>query len=100
MHITLKVISGPHKGKIFSFDRPDTFLVGRSRHAHFRLRSKDKYFSRIHFMMEVNSPECRIVDMSSHNGIYVNGAKVLSADLHDGDQIRAGHTTFRLSVHV
>ena len=46
-------------------------------------------------MVEVNSPECRIVDMSSHNGIYVNGTKLLSADLHDGDKIRAGHTTFQ-----
>jgi serine/threonine protein kinase len=98
MRIILTVIAGPHKGKEFSFDRHDTFLVGRSRHAHFQLLAKDKYFSRIHFMMEVNPPECRLIDMGSHNGTFVNGEQVLAADLKDGDQIRAGHTILR--VHV
>ncbi|MSQ95298.1 MAG: FHA domain-containing protein [Gemmataceae bacterium] len=98
MRILLTVTAGPHEGQEFSFDRHDTFLVGRSKHAHFQLLAKDKYFSRIHFMMEVNPPECRLIDMGSHNGTYVNGAKVLAADLKDGDQIRAGHTTLRVQV--
>jgi eukaryotic-like serine/threonine-protein kinase len=98
MRIILTVTAGPHKGQEFTFDRHDTFLVGRSRHAHFQLLSKDKYFSRIHFMMEVNPPECRLIDMGSHNGTYVNGERVLAADLKDGDQIRAGHTILRMHV--
>src|ERR1022692_11453 len=98
MRIILTVVAGPHKGLEFSFDRHDTFLVGRSKHAHFQLLAKDKYFSRIHFMMEVNPPQCRLIDMGSHNGTYVNGAQVLTADLQDGDQIRAGHTILRVQV--
>jgi eukaryotic-like serine/threonine-protein kinase len=98
MRIILTVIAGPHKGLEFAFDRHDTFLVGRSRHAHFQLPAKDKFFSRIHFMMEVNPPQCRLIDMGSHNGTYVNGAKMLTADLKDGDQIRAGHTILRVQV--
>jgi eukaryotic-like serine/threonine-protein kinase len=98
MRIFLTVTAGPHKGLEFSFDRHDTFLVGRSKHAHFQLLAKDKYFSRIHFMMEVNPPECRLIDMGSHNGTYVNGEKTLTADLKDGDQIRAGHTILRVRV--
>jgi serine/threonine-protein kinase len=98
MRVILNVVAGPHKGLQFSFDRHDTFLVGRSKHAHFQLPAKDKYFSRIHFMMEVNPPQCRLIDMGSHNGTYVNGAKVLTADLTDGDQIRAGHTILRVQV--
>ena len=98
MRIILTVIAGPHKGQEFAFDRHDTFLVGRSKHAHFQLLSKDKYFSRIHFMMEVNPPECRLIDMGSHNGTYVNGELVLAVDLKDGDQIRAGHTILRVNV--
>src|SRR5438445_1544174 len=73
-------------------------LVGRSKHAHCQLPAKDKYFSRIHFMMEVNPPECRLIDMGSHNGTYVNGAKTFTADLKEGDQIRAGHTILRIHV--
>ena len=98
MRITLCVIAGPHAGTEFTFDRHDTFLVGRSQHAHFQLPLKDKYFSRIHFMMEVNPPHCRLIDMGSHNGTYVNGQRVLSGILKDGDQIRAGHTMLRLNV--
>lgn len=98
MRIVLTVVAGPHKGLEFVFNRHDTFLVGRSRHAHFQLPAKDKFFSRIHFMMEVNPPECRLIDMGSHNGTYVNGTKVLTADLKDGDQIRAGHTILRVQV--
>src|SRR5438477_12887901 len=98
MRLTLTVIEGPHRGQEFAFAEHDTFLVGRSVHAHFQLPLKDRYFSRIHFMMEVNPPHCRLIDMGSHNGTYVNGQRVLSADLHDGDQIRAGHTIIRLTV--
>jgi serine/threonine-protein kinase len=98
MRIILTVVAGPHQGLEFAFDQHDTFLVGRSRHAHFQLPSKDKYFSRIHFMMELNPPQCRLIDMGSHNGTYVNGASVLAADLKDGDQIRAGHTILRVQM--
>ena len=96
MRVTLTVIDGPHAGQEFSFADHDTFLVGRSRRAHFRLPAKDKYFSRVHFLVEVNPPQCRLMDMDSRNGTHVNGARVEAADLKDGDQIRAGHTTFRL----
>src|SRR5262245_18410882 len=99
MYLTLTVIPGPHKGREFRFARHDTFVVGRSLHAHFQLLDKDKYFSRVHFMVEVNPPQCRLVDMGSHNGIYVNGVRVNTADLRSGDEIRAGHTILKLSVH-
>src|SRR5437763_7123321 len=98
MRIILNVVAGPHKGLEFSFDRHDTFLVGRSKHAHFQLPAKDRYFSRIHFMMEVNPPQCRLIDMGSHNGTYVNGQRVLSSELRDGDEIRDGHTVLSLTV--
>lgn len=98
MQITLTVIDGPHCGLVFKFDRHDTFLVGRSSYAHFRLPSKDRYCSRVHFLMEVNPPYCRLVDLGSHNGTFVNGQKVLMADLHHGDQIRAGRNIIQLAV--
>jgi hypothetical protein len=98
VRITLKVTAGPHKGESFAFVGHDTFLVGRSQRAHFQLPMKDKYFSRIHFMVEVNPPSCRLLDMGSRNGTYVNGQKVEKVDLHDGDQIRAGHTILRVAV--
>src|SRR5215472_14339760 len=99
MRINLTVTSGPHTGKVFAFEEHDYFLVGRSKRAHFQLPAKDKYFSRIHFMVEMNPPVCRVMDMGSHNGTYLNGRKVEeAADIHDGDRIKAGHTILRVTV--
>ncbi len=98
MNVTLKVIAGPHTGKEFVFDRHDTFLVGRSKDAHFQLSYDDPYFGRRHFMVEVNPPRVRVTDLKSRHGITVNGQKVTVADLKDGDELKAGHTVFRVSV--
>src|SRR5262245_57153866 len=95
MRVMLTVTAGPHKGRVFVFSGHDTFLVGRSHRAHFQLPRKDTYFSRIHFMVEVNPPHCRIVDMGSRNGTHVNGEKVDMADLRPGDRIKAGRTILR-----
>lgn len=98
MQITFTVTEGPLKDRIFTFAGHDTFLVGRSKHAHFRLPPADKWFSRIHFMVEVNPPCCRLMDMDSRNGTKVNGEAVKTADLKDGDVIKAGHTLMRVNI--
>ncbi len=98
MQITLTVTAGPHQGQKFSFAEHDTFIVGRSSRARFQLKDKDKYFSRFHFMVEINPPHCRLMDMGSRNGTYVNGQKVATTDLKHGDEIKAGHTFLRVAV--
>ncbi len=99
MRITLTVTKGPNKGRVYTFDGRDRFIVGRSKLAHFRLPPKDKYFSRIHFLVEVNPPYCRLMDMGSRNGTYVNGQEVNAADLQDGDTIKAGRSLITVTVH-
>jgi serine/threonine-protein kinase len=100
MPITLTVIAGPHLGQSFTFTGADRFVVGRSKKAHFRLRSDDKdlRISRLHFMVEVSPPFCRLHDLDSHNGTYVNGRRVRDAELHDGDEVRAGETVMRVAI--
>ncbi|MBC8113414.1 MAG: protein kinase [Candidatus Saccharimonas sp.] len=98
MQIVLTVTSGPHEGRQFSFDGHDNFIVGRSKAAQFRLPMKDHHFSRNHFLVEVNPPHCRLLDLNSTNGTLVNGRQVTSIELHDGDTIEAGDTTLRLSL--
>jgi len=98
MAITLTVTQGPHQGRSFTFADHDTFIVGRSPQAHFSLGDQDRYFSRMHFLVEVNPPLCRLLDLGSHNGTLVNGQQVKSADLHDGDHVQAGHTVLRVSL--
>lgn len=96
--ITLTATSGPNHGAKFTFDARDTFLVGRAVEAHFRLPESDLYFSRAHFLIELNPPLCRLIDMNSNNGTFVNGKKARVADLKDGDVIQAGTTTLIVSL--
>jgi serine/threonine-protein kinase len=98
MQILLKVTHGPHRGKEFSFDAHDTFIVGRGRKAHFRLPKLDGYFSRNHFMLEINPPNCVLVDMASTNGTYVNKQRVEQAFLNDNDLIQGGNTAIRVAI--
>ncbi len=98
MLITLTVTSGPLNGRAFTFEGHDVFLVGRSPNAHARFPEDDPFFSRVHFLIEVNPPRCRLTDMGSRNGTFVNGKKVEVVDLDDQDEIRAGHT--RITVRV
>lgn len=98
MRITLRVTAGPLTGQTFGFEGHDVFLVGRSGKAHCRLPDDDPYFSRVHFLIEVNPPRLRLMDMGSRNGTYVNGVKVTALALKAGDVIKAGHT--KLTVEI
>ncbi len=98
MPIKLTIVSGPHQGREFVFDGHDTFLVGRTKDAHFQLSYDDPYFSRRHFLVEINPPRCRLVDLNSRNGTLLNGARVQTAEVADGDEIAAGHTVFKVCV--
>jgi len=101
MQITLTVIAGPYTGQTFTFDRPERFLVGRSKKAHFRLqpdKDTDLRVSRMHFLIEVNPPLCRLHDLGSRNGTRVNGQRVASCSLAHGNEIRAGKTVLRVSI--
>jgi eukaryotic-like serine/threonine-protein kinase len=98
MRVTLTVKEGPHQGREFEFEEHDTFIVGRSARAQFRLPLKDASLSRVHFMVEVNPPHCRLTDLDSTNGTKVNGRKVSAGDLVDGDLIEAGQTVLLFSI--
>ncbi len=98
MQVVLQVTAGPFEGQTFTFQGSISFLVGRSRRAHLRLSDLDRYFSRVHFLVEINPPHCRLMDLGSRNGTHVNGLRVEMIELKEGDRIKAGHTVFRLHV--
>src|SRR3954452_4130887 len=98
MRIVLAVIKGPHEGRRFSFAEHDNFIVGRAKFAQFGRPVRDRFFSRFHFMVEVNPPLCRLMDMASTNGTFVNGRKVTTSDLKDGDVIKGGKTVVTVSL--
>jgi pSer/pThr/pTyr-binding forkhead associated (FHA) protein len=97
MQVTLRVLSGPHVGRAFTFDQHDTFLIGRSDTAHLCLPD-DRFFSRHHCILEINPPRCFLRDLGSTNGTFVNGQKVQEAYLQNGDRIQGGQTVLAVEV--
>ena len=100
MIVELAVTAGPHAGRSFRFTEHATFIVGRSTQAHFSLPDKDPHVSRLHMLLEVNPPLCRMRNMSAVNGTVVNGAKVPETDLKDGDRITIGLTELTVRLHA
>lgn len=99
MHVSLELIEGPEKGKRFEFHEADSFLVGRSRHAHLRFNADaDRGISRTHFLLDIRPPQCIITDLDSRNGTFVNGKRIDQVDLADGDHIRVGKSVIRLAI--
>ena len=99
MRVTLKVLAGPYRGREFTFDQHDTFLIGRSDSAHLYL-PEDKFFSRHHCLLEIAPPRCFLRDLGSTNGTFVNGQKVSEAYLHSGDRIQGGQTVLEVEVQA
>ena len=114
MRVEISIISGQAKGQHFMFDKPDRFLFGRSLDARVSLPN-DPYVSRQHFLLEISPPECKITDLKSKNGTYVNGiryggrkpiedgakqapADVLEVELKDGDKITVGDTQMTVMI--
>ena len=98
MKVILNVIAGPHRGRSFEFQEHDTFIVGRARYAHFRLANRDQHLSRAHFLVEANPPLCRVTDMVSTNGTFLNGRRIDESLLQDGDVIEAGDASIAVRI--
>jgi len=97
MQVNLKVTAGPYKGRIFSFAQHDSFLIGRNPEAHLCLPD-DRYFSRNHCLLEMNPPHSFLRDLNSTNGTFVNGQRVKTAYLNNGDRIQCGETILVVEV--
>ena len=67
-------------------------IIGRGHDAQVRLTSKS--ISRHHAILRVQGTDCMLYDNDSHNGVFLNGIKVHSALLHDGDAILVGDNEF------
>ncbi len=97
MQVNLKVLAGPYKGRIFTFNQHDSFLIGRTGDAHLCLPD-DRFFSRNHCLLEINPPHSFLRDLGSTNGTFVNGQRVREAFLQNGDRIQGGATVLQVEV--
>lgn len=61
--------------------------------------SGDNRISRVHLKLECSRGVCRVRDLDSTNGTYVNGERIQEAALHQGDRLKLGETTILIGVH-
>lgn len=59
----------------------------------------DQRLSRDHFAVVPDGDTWVLYDVGSSNGTFVNGEQVTRRTLQAGDEVRAGHTTFRVEDH-
>ncbi len=86
---SLQVIKGEHEGRKFNVQNSMTF--GRSTKCD--LCFSDPELSRRHGEFFLKNNVLEIMDLSSANGVHVNGKRIDSAVLRPGDQVRMGSVT-------
>lgn len=90
----LVIIKGPQVGATFELDEP-VITIGRDPSSSIFLN--DMTVSRRHARIVLDGSVATIEDLGSLNGIWVDGAAVNSAPLHDSCTIQIG--TFVLVYH-
>jgi pSer/pThr/pTyr-binding forkhead associated (FHA) protein len=88
---SLEQIDGAGSPRKIVLEASET-VMGRDTSAHVHLPSKTA--SRHHAFLRLRGTDCIIYDNDSRNGILLNGVKIHSAVLHDGDVIQAAGSTF------
>ena len=91
VRFVLQQMNGEGAPKRFRIDAPDLTL-GRGVEADLQIPSRD--LSRLHLRIRCHNDECVIEDLNSSNGCFLNGAKVHSATLRNGDTIQLGRILF------
>lgn len=74
MKVNIEVTAGPARGRVFHINQADLFIVGRAKDSKISLPN-DPYLSRQHFVLEIAPPNCKITDLGSKNGTFVNGVR-------------------------
>lgn len=97
MRLLLELRSGPSAGQKLSLNPGRPLRIGRTDKADHAFPD-DRQMSGLHFAVEHTEKGCRLVDLNSSNGTFLNGARVKEAMLANGDQIRAGATVFVLRM--
>lgn len=67
-------------------------LIGRADDAHIRIASERA--SRYHASLTRRGTDCVIRDHDSQNGVFLNGVRIHSAVLREGDIIKVADSTF------
>jgi pSer/pThr/pTyr-binding forkhead associated (FHA) protein len=94
MAITLIVVQGRPRGKLFRFP-PGHYYFGRGAECH--IRPNSDWVSRQHCLLRVTREGAWLRDLGSRNGTLVNGELLASERLLEpGDQVQVGPLVFEV----
>jgi pSer/pThr/pTyr-binding forkhead associated (FHA) protein len=97
MWFILQITDGAAAGKTVAIQPNHPCRVGRADGAELVI-ANDGLLSRSHFVVECSGESsCRVRDLNSTNGTFVNGQRITEAEISEVDTLVAGRTTF--AVH-
>jgi hypothetical protein len=85
----LKILSGKDAGRTFPL-KPGETTLGRSTAAQIVLPDESFFVSRLHCALRATPDRVQVADLSSTNGLLVNGKKVKEAVLQHLDTFQIG----------
>jgi hypothetical protein len=97
MLVVLEAIAGPIAGRKIEVRSSSIMRLGRTSKSDYAI-GEDSYLSGQHFAVECDGTQCRVRDLGSSNGTFVNGDRITERIVHEGDSLVAGGSTF--SIHV
>ncbi len=96
MRVTLKVAQDKKTPECADIEEPNYYLIGRAPEAFFRI--ENPVVSNYHCYVHLQPPACRVRDLDSANGTFLNGRKVIEAQLVDGDMLSLGGIEIRVGI--
>ena len=97
MRVVLQIVSEPWAGRKTWLRSGQLLEVGRSEQADVAV-PHDGYMSGFHFAVQCDASACRLRDLGSSGGTFLNDQQVTEALLEHGDRITAGKTVFQVEI--
>jgi pSer/pThr/pTyr-binding forkhead associated (FHA) protein len=99
MVVILEAVSGPALGRRIEVCGGKIVRIGRTGNSDYPI-AEDGYLSGLHFAVECDGTLCRIRDLGSSNGTFVNGSRVTEQVVQQGDSVVAGGSAFLIHVDL
>jgi len=91
MAVFLEVRSGSQTGTRIRLNPGQLVRIGRTKASDFAF-ADDSHMSGAHFTVEAADTGCHLSDLNSRNGLFLNGQRVSTSALANGDTVVAGET--------
>src|ERR1700730_6810551 len=99
MVVILEAVSGPVLGRRIEVCGGKIVRIGRTGKSDYPIE-EDGYLSGLHFAVECDGTQCRIRDLGSSNGTFVNGSRLTDQVVQQGDSVVARGSTFCIHLDL